>query len=156
MLKKLVIKKKKWEPSCPQNCTERKLPKGTCKTQIRAPHPRVLQTQGEFPVERTSTAGVKLVKDGDEKMEWFRVCPLNIKWRTLNEPAHKPPFHFPFEICVVVGYGRGRHRACLLCSAKMTKECPGRRKKALPWLSASLTHLSLLQNTKYPETLVGI
>lgn len=66
--------------------------------------------------------------------------------------------HFTFLLKSVLLWdmGGGDTGPCLLCSAKMTKECPGRRKKALPWLSVSLTHLSLLQNTKYPETLVGI
>lgn len=66
--------------------------------------------------------------------------------------------HFTFLLKPVLLWDMGGEDAgsCLLCSANMTNECRGRRKKALTWLSASLTHLFTLQNTKYPETLVGI
>lgn len=91
-----------------------------------------------------------------------QVCPCIFKWWTLifryNEsaacmqPAHELPLHFLFRICVVLGHRQGwgvrDAGSCLLCSVNMTKlVCPGRKKKAFTWLSASLTHASLDSRT---------
>lgn len=112
-------------------------------------------------MERTNTAGVKLVRDGGERIELFRVWTLKIKTMNFHfqvqkvEPAafmqvaYKPPtaLYCWYVCCCGTEVGWGRYKgSCLLCWHTWLMCVPEGGKKHTPgYKLAWLMPLGILQ-----------
>ena len=121
------------------------------KTLIRAPFSLVLRAEGEFPTERASTNGVKLVRDGGE-----RTVTQDLKCANKNDGVSSSSpvgracslHHRRLTTAHLVGYkSRGKagwetRRVMPSPWAHTSTVDPGRRRKAHSGLAAGLTHAS--------------